>query len=276
MRLRRGRAGRLLGLALAYGWVSFPYTLFPLMTNANDGLISMLRRLCAARALVAARARRADRARERPRSSRRSRSPRCSRPAAARRALRSWISFSAVFALVCLLTVVPVHPRRRGLAACSGTRRSASSSTASRRSASGARTPASTRCWRCSRSRSSALGVLGRLRPAPARRAPGRGARRRRADRDAGDRDPLVLPLHRVVRARSCWWRCSASTRPPAVACASRCPQTVAVAPAAPEREQELVGAPLPSLHGQRTARDGISAVHERLQQLPRRAGQRM
>ena len=35
MRLRRGREGRLLGLALAYGWVSFPYTLFPLMTTAT-------------------------------------------------------------------------------------------------------------------------------------------------------------------------------------------------------------------------------------------------
>ena len=32
----------MLGLALAYGWVSFPYTLFPLMTNSNDTLISML------------------------------------------------------------------------------------------------------------------------------------------------------------------------------------------------------------------------------------------
>ena len=42
LRLRRGREGRLLGLALAYGWVSFPYTLFPLMSNSNDGLISML------------------------------------------------------------------------------------------------------------------------------------------------------------------------------------------------------------------------------------------
>ena len=38
---RSGRAGRMLGLALAYGWVSFPYTLFPLMTNGNDTLIAM-------------------------------------------------------------------------------------------------------------------------------------------------------------------------------------------------------------------------------------------
>ena len=41
-RIRRGREGRLLGLALAYGWVAYPYTLFPLMTNSNDTLISML------------------------------------------------------------------------------------------------------------------------------------------------------------------------------------------------------------------------------------------
>jgi hypothetical protein len=39
---RGGRAGRMLGLALAYAWVSFPYTLFPLMSNTNDTLISAL------------------------------------------------------------------------------------------------------------------------------------------------------------------------------------------------------------------------------------------
>jgi hypothetical protein len=41
-RLRRGREGRMLGLALAYGWVAYPYTLFPLMSNTNDSLVSML------------------------------------------------------------------------------------------------------------------------------------------------------------------------------------------------------------------------------------------
>src|SRR4051812_1770854 len=41
-RLRRGREGRLLGLALSYGWVAYPYTLFPLMSNTNDTLVSML------------------------------------------------------------------------------------------------------------------------------------------------------------------------------------------------------------------------------------------
>jgi hypothetical protein len=42
LRLRKGRAGRMLGLALAYAWVAFPYTLFPLMSNTNDTLISAL------------------------------------------------------------------------------------------------------------------------------------------------------------------------------------------------------------------------------------------
>jgi len=42
LRLRSGRSGRLLGLTFAYGWVSFPYTLFPLMISANDTLISAL------------------------------------------------------------------------------------------------------------------------------------------------------------------------------------------------------------------------------------------
>jgi hypothetical protein len=41
-RLRSGREGWMLGLALAYGWVSYPYTLFPLMSNTNDTLVSML------------------------------------------------------------------------------------------------------------------------------------------------------------------------------------------------------------------------------------------
>jgi hypothetical protein len=41
-RLRRGAAGRLLGLALTYAWMSYPYTLFSLMSNTNDLLISML------------------------------------------------------------------------------------------------------------------------------------------------------------------------------------------------------------------------------------------
>ena len=41
----------------------------------------------------------------------------------------------------------------------------------------------------------------GGVRPAQARHPPGRGARGRGADRHAAHRGPLVLPLHRVVRA---------------------------------------------------------------------------
>jgi hypothetical protein len=41
-RLRRGRAGRHLGLALAFAWAAYPFTLLTLTTNANDTLVSAL------------------------------------------------------------------------------------------------------------------------------------------------------------------------------------------------------------------------------------------
>jgi hypothetical protein len=41
-RLRPGRAGRDLGIVLAYAWASFPYSLFVLNSNANDSLVAML------------------------------------------------------------------------------------------------------------------------------------------------------------------------------------------------------------------------------------------
>jgi hypothetical protein len=41
-RLRRGRAGRDLGVMLAYAWASYPYTLFVLSSNANDSLVALL------------------------------------------------------------------------------------------------------------------------------------------------------------------------------------------------------------------------------------------
>jgi hypothetical protein len=41
-RLRPGRPGRNLGLLLAYGWASYPYTLFVLNSNANDSLVAAL------------------------------------------------------------------------------------------------------------------------------------------------------------------------------------------------------------------------------------------
>jgi hypothetical protein len=39
--LRRGRQGRMLGVALAYAWAAFPYTAFVLETNANDTLVAL-------------------------------------------------------------------------------------------------------------------------------------------------------------------------------------------------------------------------------------------
>jgi hypothetical protein len=41
-RMREGLRGRRLGLVLACGWVAYPFTLFPLALNSNDGLIVML------------------------------------------------------------------------------------------------------------------------------------------------------------------------------------------------------------------------------------------
>ena len=41
-RMRAGPEGLRLGLALAWAWAAFPFTLFGLMQNTNDGLIAML------------------------------------------------------------------------------------------------------------------------------------------------------------------------------------------------------------------------------------------
>ena len=40
-RLAPGESGRRLGLALAWGWAAFPWTLFVLSSNTNDGLVAM-------------------------------------------------------------------------------------------------------------------------------------------------------------------------------------------------------------------------------------------
>jgi hypothetical protein len=41
-RLRPGREGRLLGLALAYAWTAYPFTAYVLGANTNDALVAML------------------------------------------------------------------------------------------------------------------------------------------------------------------------------------------------------------------------------------------
>ncbi len=40
-RLRPGREGRVLGVALAYAWAAYPYTAFALETNSNDTVVAM-------------------------------------------------------------------------------------------------------------------------------------------------------------------------------------------------------------------------------------------
>jgi Glycosyltransferase family 87 len=42
MRLRAGREGRRLGLALGWAWAAFPFTLLGAMLNTNDGLVALL------------------------------------------------------------------------------------------------------------------------------------------------------------------------------------------------------------------------------------------
>ena len=41
-RLRGGEEGRTLGLALAFAWAAYPYTVYALASNANDSLVAML------------------------------------------------------------------------------------------------------------------------------------------------------------------------------------------------------------------------------------------
>ncbi len=53
-RLRRGPDGTALGVALAYGWVAYPYTAFALESNSNDSLVALG---CVAALLAASHAR---------------------------------------------------------------------------------------------------------------------------------------------------------------------------------------------------------------------------
>jgi hypothetical protein len=114
-RMRPGRAGRMLGLALAYGWVSFPYTLFPLMTNGNDTLIAMFL-VYALLALTSAPARGAlialaGAAKFAPLAL----APLFATGRGDGSRLRSWISFCMAVAFVGLVAVVPYFPGDGGL-----------------------------------------------------------------------------------------------------------------------------------------------------------------
>ena len=114
LRLRPGRAGRMLGLALAYAWVTLPYTLFPLMSNTNDSLIAALVVFAllgitstAGRAAMIALAGAAKFA------------PLALAPLFAtgrgEARLRSWAWFSLTFVLVGVITVLPYVPAEGGL-----------------------------------------------------------------------------------------------------------------------------------------------------------------
>ena len=138
----------MLGLALAYGWVSFPYTLFPLMTNGNDTLIAMflvyallaLTSTPARGALIAL----ASAAKFAPT---RARAAVCD---GTRRQLHGCARGSPsvmVFAFVMLVAVLPYIPSDGGLKVLWGRTRSAFSSIANHRSACGARIRDSTRCF---------------------------------------------------------------------------------------------------------------------------------
>jgi hypothetical protein len=114
LRLRAGRAGQLLGAALAYGWVSFPYTLFPLMSNTNDSLIAALL-VFALLGLTSAPARAAmitlaGAAKFAPLAL----APLFASGRGEAR-LRSWIWFAVTAILVLVITVVPVIPPEGGL-----------------------------------------------------------------------------------------------------------------------------------------------------------------
>ena len=126
--------------------------------------------------------------------------------------LRSWISFSMVFALVMLVAVVPYIPADGGLEVFYDQTIGFQLDRESPFSVWGQNSGLEPLLWLV-KVGGGRPRRRGGVRPPQARHAPGRRARGRGADRHAAHRDPLVLPLHRLVRARSCSWRCSASTR---------------------------------------------------------------
>ena len=197
-RLRPGREGTALGVALGYAWVAYPYTAFVLESNSNDTLVAVA---CVGALLAATLAR------ERASAAAagvgvapgRGREVRDRRAGAAVRAPLAASSSSAALLLVLALAVAPFIPdgglrelydRTIGYQASRPSPFSIWGQVDSlgwlQDVAKGPRRPGS-------RSR--------RHSPARARPPPDRRARRRDPDRGGADRDALVLPLHRLVRA---------------------------------------------------------------------------
>ena len=198
-RLRRGSEGRLLGLALAYGWVAYPYTLFPLMSNTNDTLVSMLV-VFALLAVTSAPARGALTALAAAAKF----APVALAPLFAtgrgESRTRSWALFSAAFAAVTVAFVLPFIPVKGGFdtfwsqtIGFQFSRESPFSIWGQNPGLDGLLTVCEARCG-------GARGC-GRVRAPAAHDGSGRRARRGGPDREPGDRDPLVLPLHRLVRS---------------------------------------------------------------------------
>ena len=195
--LQAGAAGRRLGLALAFAWAAYPFSLLVLQENTNDGLVAALLvfALVALRsppgrgallALAAA-------AKFVPLAL-----ARCWPRGRARRRSRSWLAFTLAFCAVAWPPCCPSCPT----AACVSctTRRSASSSGAAPRSASGRSTRRSTGSSRCSR-RVPPRWPSRCVRTAPARAASGRGARGGGDRRGAAAGAELVLLLPGLDRA---------------------------------------------------------------------------
>ena len=196
-RLREGREGRTLGIALAYAWAAFPYSAYVLQSNTNDGLVAMLLvySLLALRtpALRGALLGLATAAKFFPVAL----APLLAAGTGDRRA-RPLVRFGLAFAAVCWSrSTSPCRPAAR---ASSGTRRSATSSRESRRSACGVCTRRSGGS-RHPPGRRRRLLRRARVRPAPARRAPGRGARGCGRDRAPALCELLAVLLCHVVRA---------------------------------------------------------------------------
>ena len=181
-RLRPGRAGRELGIVLAYAWAAFPYTVFVLNSNANDSLVAML--LVYSFLFLQSSRMRGATARARGRGQVRAARARPAATSATRGARKTALRFVASFAVVTVLVAAAAWCSDRRPRRSSGIARSGSSSAATRRSASGGRSRGSSsaagrrrRCWR-SGSRSLVAFVPRRKSPLQAG-----GARRGGADR---------------------------------------------------------------------------------------------
>ena len=209
-RLRRGggdrgdgEGGDALGVALAFAWLAYPFTLYTLGSSFNDSLVALGVVGCLlvlssppGRGAVAALSgltkfgtlgagaavRRGDRRAA------------TADPARVRRGLRGGRSRGHG----------PGAARRRARASCM-TARSATRPRAGRRSASGARRRRWSPLQTLSKVFAVGLAVAVFFVPRTPNAGPGRGARGRGADRGPGDRQPLVLSLRGLVRAaRAC------------------------------------------------------------------------